>query len=169
MCKGSLTLKGVYEIVCKDKDGKLKWEDTIPNLILDAWLNQLLDIIYNNGAQPANYYMGLVSGPAPVFAPTDTALAHPGWTNFLLYDEASRPEWNPGASAGQEVENPAPLTFTINGNGSVAGLFIISDNSVLNDFLTGTLVSEVVFAQGVKNVADGDTLEVTYKQSAASA
>lgn len=169
MCKGGLIFKGMYEIVCKDKDGKVKWKDIAENLIPNAWLNQALDIIYNNGAQPANFYMGLIKGPSPSFVDTDTALSHPGWTNFIGYDEASRPEWNPDAAAAQEVENPAPLTFTINTTDSVAGLFIISDNSVINNFLTGTLVSEVVFAQGVKNVASGDTLEVTYKQTATSA
>lgn len=169
MVQGKFSLKGEYTIICKDKYGKVKWEDIAGNLIPFAWLNQLLDIVYNLGAQPPNYYMGLINGPAPGFQDSDTAIDHPNWSNFIGYDEASRPEWNPGAASGQEVENPAPLTFTINAPGSVAGLFIISENSVINNFALGTIVSEVVFAQGVKNVAAGDTLEVTYKQGATSA
>ena len=170
MCKNAMKMGGYYVVICKDKDGNVKWKVEEKNLIVDAWLNEALDLIFNQGAQPANFYMSLVVGPAPTFDGSDTALSHIGWSEFLNYDEATRPEWAPDAAVIQEVENPTDLVFTINGAvASVAGLFIISLNSTKNNFLTGSLVSEVVFAQGAKNVAAGDTLEVSYKQGATSA
>ena len=53
-------VKGVYIARCFDKDGKLKWEDTIDNVVTDVGANQLLDSAFGSGPV-AGPFLGLIS------------------------------------------------------------------------------------------------------------
>jgi hypothetical protein len=167
-------IRGMFRVVCRSRfTDELKWEEIFPNGVVNVGLDDLLDTYFNQLAQHANFYMGGIEGPGPVLAGTDTMGAHAGWTEWGSgggaddYDEVTRPEWNPGNAAGQQVTNVAPIIFTANATQVVSGIFITTDN--VKGGVAGILWATGLFAQGDKNVAAGDVLEVTYTVTAADA
>ena len=38
-------IEGFYKVVCHDKDGKLKWEDEFPNLVVAVGKQLMLDTL----------------------------------------------------------------------------------------------------------------------------
>ena len=70
------TIEGRYVAVCYDKDGNVKWEDAIENLVTTVGKNLTLDIILGNSAAGA-VVMGLKgTGSAAI---TDTQASHASW------------------------------------------------------------------------------------------
>jgi len=172
MNRGKVKMCGYVMIRCFDYFGKKKWEEEFPNGVVNEGLDDLLDAYFNQKVQNTNYFMGLLDSPA-VLSATDTMGAHAGWTEFGDagpsdgYDEITRPEWNPAAAASQQVSNVVAIVFTINATGTIAGIFI-STNATKGGII-GVLWATALFAQGDKNVAAADVLEVTYTVTAADA
>lgn len=158
-----LDAHGTYTVECRDKDGNLKWSDTIENLVVTVGKNDLLDKYFQGSAYTAAWYMGLVNGgTTPTYAAADTMASHGGWTEIVPYSESTRPTvgWN-AASAGSKVSTVT--AFTINATATVAGCFMTTSNT--KSGTTGTLYSAGSFTTGNKAVVSGDTLNVTYTAS----
>lgn len=170
--KHSLALKGRYEVVCRDKYGNEKWRDFIENAIVNDAIDQIFNTMFRSLAQiaTASWFMGLINNsPAPTLADTDTYQSHAGWVEFTAYTEATRPLWGQGNSAAKTITNAAVVTFSINGTGVVHGMFIATENVKGASGAGPNLWGHGQFTQGNKNVANGDTLEVTYTLSGANA
>jgi hypothetical protein len=177
----SVGIEGVYIAKCYDKDGNLKWEDTIENLVVAVGKQLMLDTLLSGSAYTATALMGLVSGAsAPTYAAADTQASHAGWlesgaTNAPAYSGTRETvTFSSATSAGLTPSNvttkttTAAAAFTFTGSGTVAGCFININGSSTIDDTTGTLYSAGSFTGGNKLVASTDVLNVTYSTTATS-
>lgn len=167
----ALDPRGVYTYTCRDKDGNVKWVDTIHNLVTTVGKNDILDKYYAGSAYTAANYMGLISSvsyAAGVVA-ADTMASHSGWleaggTNAPAYSSpAARATcaWS-SASAGAKALS-AGLTFTFSSGGTLKGSFMTTVST--KDGTTGVLISGGTFTGGDRVVAASDTVTVSYSIS----
>lgn len=155
-----LKVVGVFTVKVYDKDGNLKHEEQINNLVTNEGKNHLLDVGFHAVAATATWYCGLISNASYTgIAVTDTMASHAGWTEFTNYSQANRVEWTEGAAASQSITNAAAMAFSITGSGTLKGGFIVSNNTKGGS--TGILWSSVLFAADIP-VNNGDTVNVTY-------
>ncbi len=160
-----IKIGGVFNVECFDKDGNLKWKDKAENLVVNAGLNSILDIMFHGTTQVTTWYVGLTDG-TPTVAAADTMSSHAGWTEIADYSQSTRPEFNEAAASSQSISNSGnAAAFSINGTATVGGAFITSNNTKSGS--TGTLFCAAAFSQGDRSVANGDTVNVTYTLSAA--
>lgn len=146
---------GIFQFECFDKDGNLKWSENQHNMVVNAGLDALLDIMFHATTQITTWYVGL-KGTGTIAA-GDTLLTHTGWTEITAYT-GTRQAYVEAASSSQSMTNSAsPASFAITGTATVAGAFLASATSGT----TGTLFAAVDFA-AARSVANGDTLNVTY-------
>lgn len=157
---------GEYRFTCRDKHGRVKWEEEIRNLVPNAALDHILDVVLAAGTQITSWFVGLKGAGSP--AAGDTHASHAGWTEVTDYDEATRPAWTAGAVSGQSVDNSAsPAGFTFNASVTVNGGFVANVDT------KGSTAAGVLFSVGdfpaPRAVVDDDTLDVTvsYTQAAA--
>jgi hypothetical protein len=156
---------GVFHVQCFDKDGALKWEDGMHNLVVNVGLQDMNAKYFSGSTYTASFFLGLVTGPASgtTFAATDTLVSRPGWTEFTNYS-GSRKAVTFGAATSADpsvISNSAsPSQFSITGaGGTVAGAFLCTVASGTS----GILFSEADFqSPGDRVVVSGDTLNVTY-------
>jgi len=156
---------GVFTIQCIDKDGKLKWEEKNPNLVVNEGLEDMNDKYFSGSAYTAAWYLGLITGPGSgtTIAAADTLASHAGWTEYSDYTGNRQAVTFGGATLADPsvIDNSgAPNAFVITApGGTVAGAF-------LTDVATGTggiLFSASDFqSPGDRVVVAGDTLNVTY-------
>jgi hypothetical protein len=165
-------LEGVYEAKCYDKDGKLKWSDTIENLTTNVGRQNLLDFYFISPSATNAIVMGLKGTGTAAY--TDTQASHATWlevgsTNAPSYSGTRKtPAFTATTSANPAVlTTSAAVVFSMTGSGTVAGAFINVAGSSAIDNTTGVLFSAGDFTAGSKTVSSGDTINVTYTLSAA--
>ena len=177
-----LHAKGQYFAQCFDKDGNLKWEDTIDNVVTDVGANQLLDSAFGSGPV-AGPFLGLISsvGYTGIPVAADTMLSHAsgGHVWFEAGNGSNYPNWSTPASnaratvtfaaaSGRSKSLTAAVSFVGATNaGTVKGCFLVmgSGASATNNSTAGVLYSAGVFTLGDKILGIGDTLNVTYATS----
>lgn len=168
-------VKGLYIAKCFDKNGNLKWEDKIHNVITDVGANQLLDSAF--GAGPiAGPFLGLISsvGYSAPPAAGNTMASHSGWNeagNGVNYPNWSTPASNARASItfaaasarSKALASTANFVIATNG-GTVKGLFIVFGTGAVatNNSTAGVLFSAGLFSGGDKVLQTGDTLQVSF-------
>jgi hypothetical protein len=158
----ALSINGTYRAVCYDKDGNVKWESDIENLVTTVGRNLTLDTILGNTAGGA-VVMGL-KGPGTAIA-ADTQALHSSWNevggaNAPTYSGTRKTPAFSAASSGSKTTSSAS-SFSITSTGTVAGCFINIGGSATIDSTTGTLFSAGDFSSN-KSVVNGDTIAVTY-------
>lgn len=162
----SLHLQGFYELECYDKDGNLKWKDTIKNLVTTVGKNDALDKYLSGSAYTATWYLGLIGATSYTTgaAVGDTMASHSGWVEDQNYSQTSRPtaSFN-SASAGAKTTSAA-LVYSINATTTIKGSFLA--NNATKGGTTGILFSAGLLTGGDKALASGDTLNVTYTLNA---
>ena len=163
-------LKGRFDFKCFDKDGNLKWEDTIDNVVCTVGKNVALDAFLAGAAYTVvGPFMGLISsvgyGAGPVVG--DSMTSHPGWTeaggvNAPTYTAPRKTAAWSAATAGSKALSAA-LVFAITATGQINGAFMVYGAGALStiDNTAGTLLSAGAFAS-FKSVSNGDTLSVSY-------
>lgn len=164
--KEEMSLKGTYQVECRDASGVLKWSDVIGNLVTTAGKNSSMDTMLGNVAVGA-VVMGLKgTGTALV---GDTQASHTwlevGLANAPTYSGTRKTPTFGAASAGVKSTSSA-VVFTMTGSGTVAGCFINLGGSAAIDNTTGVLFSAGDFTAGSKTVTSGDTLSVSYSATA---
>src|SRR5690554_1491510 len=82
---------------------RLKWKETIDNIVVTAGLNKVLDATFKTGLSTPAWYVGLKNTGSP--AAGDTMSSHAGWTENTSYDEANRPAFTPGTISNGSVDN----------------------------------------------------------------
>ena len=171
--------KGRYFVRCIDKDGKLKWEDIIDNVVCTLGKNLML----NTAFAGSNYsvtgpYMGLISSVSwSAVDVGDTMSSHGGWheagagTDYPLYNVSASAVratcvWS-AASGGAKALSSALSFNIVTTGGTVEGCFIVYGTNAVNTIqdTNGTLYSAGVFSAGAKVVGIGDTLQVSYSTS----
>jgi hypothetical protein len=157
---------GVYRIECRDKDGNLKWVDETHNLVVNVGLQDMNTKYFTGSTYTATWYIGLYGAAASnTPAAGDTAALHAGWTEITPYSNATRPACTFGTATTADpsvISNTlSPAQFNINATDTVGGAFLISNN--VKGGTLGILFSASDFqSPGDRNVASGDTLNVTY-------
>lgn len=155
---------GFYTVECYGTDGKLKWSDTIKNLVTTVGKNDALDKYLAGATYTAAWYLGLISSAGYTgVAAGDTSASHAGWTESAAYSQAARPTVGFSAASGGSKSTSAALVFSINAAATIKGSFLISNST--KSGTTGILYSAGLFTGGDKVVDNGDTLNVSYTAS----
>jgi hypothetical protein len=164
---------GRYEIECIGADGKLKWRDTVDNVVAIVGKNLALDSFLAGATYTVTGpFMGLISSTSyTAVAAGDTMASHAGWleaggTNAPTYTGNRKTAVWATAAAGAKALSAA-LSFAITGTGTVKGAFLCYGSGALNtkDNTAGVLWSAGTFSTGDKAVVNGDTLNVNYSTS----
>jgi hypothetical protein len=155
---------GVFHVQCLDKDGNLKWEEQMHNLVVNEGLQNMNTQYFKGSTYTAAFFLGLITGPGSgtTFAAADT-LASKAWTEYTDYSGSRKAvTFGTATTADPSVisNSASPSSFTISGAGGViAGAFLCTVSSGTS----GVLFSESDFqAPGDRTVVSGDTLNVTY-------
>lgn len=135
----------------------------ISNLITTEGKNKILDVMFHGVTQITTWYIGLIndSGFSAVAA-TDVMSSHSGWTEFTGYSDSTRLAWDEAAASAGAVATNSLTAFSINGTGSIRGMFLTSSNT--KSGTTGTLFNAATFASA-QSVLNGDTFRVGYQLS----
>jgi hypothetical protein len=145
------------------------WVDEFDNLVPDVGLNSILSIVYGSTAKAAGYFLGLVTGPggSNSYVAGDSMSSHAGWTEAVPYSNGTRPAATfPSTATSKSISNSGnAAVFNINGNGTIAGVFLTDNNTKSGS--TGTLMGVGNFSSGDKTVSSGGTLTVTVTATAA--
>ena len=156
---------GVFHVQCFDKDGNLKWEDQMHNLVVNEGLQDMNTQYFKGSTYTAAFYLGLITGPASgtSYVAGDTLATHGGWTEFTNYSGSRKAiTFGTATTADPSVisNSASPAQFSISGAGGVvAGAFLCTVASGTS----GVLFSEADFqSPGDRTVVSGDTLNVTY-------
>jgi hypothetical protein len=145
------------------RNGEVLQEIAYNNGITDEGMNALLDIMFGADAQLTTWYISLINNSGfTALANADTMASHTGWTEFVDYDEATRGEWTEGAAAARAITNASAVVFTINGAGTLKGIFITSNST--KSGTTGTLWATAAFASNL-TVAVSDEIRIIYTVS----
>jgi hypothetical protein len=164
-------LRGRFEVECRDKDGRLKWHDTIENVVTTVGKNLALDtFLAGSGYTVVGPFMGLISSVSYTTGPAagDTMSSHGGWTeagnaNAPSYTAPRKTcAWSAAAAGSKALS--AALSFAITGSGTIKGCFLVYGSGAVStiDNTAGTLLSAGLFTGGDKVVANTDALNVSY-------
>jgi len=175
-------IEGNYHVVCRDKDGNLKWEDQVPNLVVAVGKQLLMDTLLRGSAYTVvGPFLGLTkTAVTPAATDTMTTLVTTNvgeFTNYTVGGSAVRgtavfaASTSSGTTPSNVTTSAAPaITFSITGaGGTVYGCFLVTGTGAVStqSSTAGTLYSWGVFSSS-KNVISGDTIAVTYSTTATS-
>ena len=157
---------GIFTVVCRDKDGNLKWQSKSHNLVVNVGLADMNTKYFLGSGYTAAWYVGIY-GPASTNSPSssDTMASHAGWTEVTDYTNATRPLAVFGAATTADpsviANSASPAQFLINASANVGGAFLTTGD--LPGGTSGILFSASDFqAPGDRVVQNGDMLNVTY-------
>lgn len=155
---------GVFTVTCYDNNGKEKWVQLAPNLVVNVGLQSMNTQFFKGSAYTAAWYIGLVNGTSAstTFSGGDTLATHPGWDESSSYS-GTRPQVTFGNATLADPSNinnaASSATFTMNANATIAGAFLCNVASGTS----GLLFSAADFqSPGDRTVVSGDVLTVTY-------
>jgi hypothetical protein len=177
-----LGVEGHYHVVCRDKEGNLKWEEKFPNLVVAAGKELMLDTLLKGTSYTVvGPFLGLTKvslTPAATDTMTTLVTTNSGeFTNYTVGGSAVRGTavFASSTSTGSTPSNvttsaAAAITYTITGaGGTVYGCFLVTGAGAVStqSSTAGTLYSEGNFATAKATTA-GDTVSVTYSTTATS-
>jgi hypothetical protein len=181
--KENLASDGHYHVVCRDKDGNVKWEDGFENQVVQVGKILAMTTLLTtaSGYTLVGPYLGLITSSTG-YSATDTMASHSDWTEFTNYTVGgsavrgtavfATATGNNVTTSGSNVVTSAAsaITYTVTGAGGiVAGCFLVTGTSASSTIssTTGTLWSAGGFAVA-KTTTAGDTVTVTYTTTATS-
>ena len=181
--KENLNSDGYYHVVCRDKDGNVKWEDGFENQVVQVGkILAMNTLLYTaSGYTLVGPYLGLITSSTG-YSATDTMASHSDWTEFTAYTVGgsavrgtavfATATGNNVTTSGSNVvtSSASAITYTITGSGGVvAGCFLVTGTGASSTLssTTGTLWSAGGFAVA-KTTTAGDTVTVTYSTTATS-
>lgn len=168
---------GIYYTKCFNKDGDLKWEDTIDNVVTNEGKNLALNtFLSGSGYTVVGPFMGLISGVSYTGLPVvgDTMLSHSTWyevsatTYFPTIAARITTNGNWSAASNGSKQITAPISFSIITNpGTLKGCFLVYGSGAVTTLGSnaGTLYSAGVFSGGDKVVGISDLVQVSYQAS----
>ena len=159
---GAVQASTLYDVVCLDKDGNLKWRETVPNLVVNEGLDEILEQLFKGSSYTADWYVGLKGAGA--VAAANTLASTGSWSEVTAYT-GDRKALTLGSVSSQSVDNTASKAeFAINGTATVAGAFVCAAATGTSAVLYG--VADFSSSRGVE---DGDTLQVSVTLTTAAA
>jgi len=181
--KETLSADGHYHVVCRDKDGNVKWEDGFENQVMQVGKILMMNttLFTASGYTLVGPFLGLITS-ATGYSPTDTMASHSDWTEFANYTVGgsavrgtavfTTATGNNVTSSGSNIVTSAAtaITYTITGAGGVVtGCFLVTGSGASSTLssTTGTLWSAGGFAVA-KTTTAGDSVTCTYTTTATS-
>ena len=174
-------VEGWYHVVCRDKDGNVKWEEEFPNLVVAVGKQLMLDTLLRTSGTYTTVgpFLGLLNASITPAA-TDTMSTIVPSKEFIAYTVGGSAVRGTAAFAASSSTGATPsnvtsstataVTYTITGSGgTVYGCFLVTGTGAVNtqSNTSGTLYSEGNFSTA-KTTTAGDTVSVTYSTSATS-
>lgn len=182
MVPDGMGIEGWYHVVCRDKDGNIKWEDEFPNLVVAEGKQLMLDTLLRTSGTytTTGPFLGLTNASlTPAATDTMTTLVGGGkeFTNYTVGGSAVRGTavFSAASSTGSTPSNvttaaATSITYTITGaGGTIYGCFLVLGSGAVSTHSStaGTLYSEGNFTTA-KTTTLGDTVSVTYSTTATS-
>lgn len=174
--------RGRYVVECRDRDGNLKWEDVVENLVTTEGKNALLTHFLKGSTYTASQTMGLIEDTGyTAVAVGNTAASITavgggspanGWNEAPVGTCASRGTPSFGTAGSGSLATSAAVAFSILATDTIKGVFLMCRStagtapSATVGNTTGALYSAGLFSGGDRAVASGDTVNVTYTASA---
>lgn len=166
--RSSLGVKGVMNLVHRDKFGRVIDDETVQNLITNEGFNYILNAALHNQTPIADWFFAPFITSFTAAVGSTYAGGGGGGDEGETYDEAVRQPWTEGTGAAQTITNasPAVLTATVAGL-AVLGIGVVGsptgasgDDTKGDTACTdGVLLAEVA---SVKTLAEDETLSITY-------
>ena len=173
-------IEGWYHVVCRDKDGNIKWEEECPNLVVAVGKQLMLDTLMRGSSYSVvGPYLGLLNtSVTPAATDTmSTIVPSKEFTAYTVSGSAVRGTavFASSTSTGSTPSNVTSSTatavvYTITGSGgTVYGCFLVTGTgaSSTQGNTSGTLYSEGNFGTAKATTAC-DTVSVTYSTTATS-
>lgn len=146
MAKDKLGLRGEVTLILYDRNGRIKKQETIKNLIV------------NTGKAEVASLMGSgLGGTAFGYIAIGTGTTSPAATDTALESETHRQ----AATVTQTTVNVTNDTVQFETTFSFTASYAISEEGIFNDATAGDMLSRVTF--GAYNVEDGDQLKIIHK------
>ena len=178
-----MSAEGHYHVVCRDKDGNLKWEEEFPNLVVAVGKQLMLDTFLRTSGTYTTVgpFLGLTKvSLTPAATDTMTTLVTTNAAEFINYTVGGSAVrgtavFGASSSTGTTPSNvttsaATAITYTITGaGGTVYGCFLVTGSGAVStqSSTAGTLYSEGNFSTAKVTTA-GDTVSVTYSTTATS-
>jgi len=173
-------VEGWYHVVCRDKDGNIKWEEEFPNLVVAIGKQLMLDTLLKGSSYSVTGpYLGLLNASITPAA-TDVMSTIVPSKEFIAYTVGGSAVRGTAVFASSTSTGSTPsnvtsstataITYTITGSGgTVYGCFLVlgTGASSAQSNTSGTLYSEGNFSVA-KTTTAGDTVSVTYSTTATS-
>jgi len=173
-------VEGWYHVVCRDKDGNVKWEEEFPNLVVAVGKQLMLDTLLKGSSYSVTGpYLGLLNASITPAA-TDTMSTIVPSKEFTAYTVGGSAVRGTAVFASSTSTGSTPsnvtsstataVTYTITGSGgTVYGCFLVlgTGASSAQSNTSGTLYSEGNFGTA-KTTTAGDTVSVVYSTTATS-
>ena len=162
---------GQFTFECIGADGKVKWTDSVPNLVVNVGLAYMAGSALTSVTAITTWYIGLYgAGASNTPAAADTMSSHAGWTENVGYSNATRVAVTfvtaTTANPSVATNSASPAAFNINATSTVGGAFLTSGSA--KSGTAGTLFSASGFTSpGDRSVVASDTVNVTYTMSLA--
>lgn len=176
-------VEGSWHVVCHDKDGNFKWEESFPNLVVAAGKELMLDTLLRTSGTYTTVgpFLGLTNQSlTPAATDTMTTLITSLSAEFTNYTVGGSPVRGTAVFAAATSTGSTPsnvtsstataITYTITGGGgTVYGCFLVTGTGAVStqSDTNGVLYSEGNFSTAKVTTA-GDTVSVTYSTSATS-
>jgi len=148
------------------RDGTLLETIPFPNGATDVGKQYMLGATFNGTTPITTWYFGLLDGTSgtPTLASGDTMASHPGWTEFVTYDEGNRQTWVKAINTlNNTMASSAAAQFTVSNAVSnpayIAGGFLTSSST--RGGTAGTLWAHGLFPNPVP-VQAGDVFKINY-------
>jgi len=160
---------GIFHAECLDKDGRVKWRDSAPNVVTTQGKNSILDQYMDRGTAFAEIVLGLhttVGNAASTYNSPSPQVEVAG----AVVAARIRPTWA-AATGGAKNNNASPTSFPIISTAApasttgITGCFLAT--GIAGITVPGhTTVGSILVSSGSFSVArpvvSGDTLNVTY-------
>ena len=170
---------GYYKVECRDADGKLKWNEEFPNLVVAVGKQLMLDTLLRTSGTYTTVgpFLGLINN-STTFAAADT-MTSKTWTELTTYTVGGSAVRGTAVFAAASSSGTTPsnvttstataITYTMTGSATVYGCFLVTGTGAVSTISStaGTLYSEGNFSTA-KTVTSGDTVTVTYSTTATS-
>jgi len=153
----------IWDWECYDKNGGLKWCESVHNLVTNEGLDHYLGVTLSSVTQITSWYVVIFENDHTPAAANTYAI--PGYTESSAYDEAARPAWTEAGVSSQSITNSAAkASFTINATKTIYGGALVGGGSAAsttgNTAGGGTLLCLSAFSSG-KPVEDDDVIKLT--------
>ncbi len=161
--RASARPESIWDFECFDKHGRLKWKESVHNLVTNQGLDHYLDVALSGGTQITSWYVALFEDDHTPAA--GNTYATPGYTESTAYDEATRQAWTEAGVSSQSITNSASkASFTIDATKTIYGAALVGGGSAASTKGDtaggGTLLCLSAFSSG-KPVEDDDVVKIT--------